>query len=73
MIRCLAIDDEPLALRQIRSYIERIPTLDLAATFSSAIAAREWLLDNSVDLIFVDINMPGLSGVDFVRSLPTRR
>ena len=69
MIRCLAIDDEPLALRQIRSYIERIPTLDLAATFSSAIAAREWLLDNSVDLIFVDINMPGLSGVDFVRSL----
>ena len=69
MIRCLAIDDEPLALRQIRSYIERIPTLDLAATFSNAIAAREWLLDNSADLIFVDINMPGLSGVDFVRSL----
>ena len=69
MIRCLAIDDEPLALRQIRSYIERIPTLELAATFSNAITAREWLIDNSVDLIFVDINMPGLSGVDFVRSL----
>ncbi len=69
MIRCLAIDDEPLALRQIRSYIERIPTLDLAATFSNAIAAQEWLIDNNVDLIFVDINMPGLSGVDFVRSL----
>ncbi|MBQ7856188.1 MAG: response regulator transcription factor [Alistipes sp.] len=69
MIRCLAIDDEPLALRQIRSYIERIPQLDLAATFSNAIEAREWLLDNSADLIFVDINMPGLSGVDFVRSL----
>ena len=71
MIKCLSIDDEPLALRQIKSYIERIPFLELVATFNSAVAAREWLNDNSVDLIFVDINMPDLSGVDFVRSLTT--
>ena len=71
MIKCLSIDDEPLALRQIKGYIERIPFLELVGTFNSAVAAREWLKDNSVDLIFVDINMPDLSGVDFVRSLTT--
>lgn len=69
MIKCIAIDDEPLALRQICTYIGRIPSLELAAKFSNAIEAREWLLDNKIDLIFVDINMPGLTGVDFVRSL----
>ena len=69
MIRALAIDDEPLALRQIKTYIERIEFLTLAATFNSAVEAQRWLQDNEVDLIFVDINMPDLSGIDFVRSL----
>ena len=69
MIKCIAIDDEPLALRQITNYIKRIASLELSATFSNAIEARDWLLDNNVDLIFVDINMPDLNGVDFVRSL----
>lgn len=69
MIRALAIDDEPLALRQIKTYIERIPFLELAATFNNAVEARRWLQENEVDLIFVDINMPDLTGVDFVRSL----
>lgn len=69
MIKCIAIDDEPLALRQIINYMKRIPYLELSATFSNAVEARDWLLDNSVDLIFVDINMPDLNGVDFVRSL----
>lgn len=69
MIRCLAIDDEPLALRQIKGYIEKIPFLDLVQTFTNAVEAQHFLLENSVDLIFVDINMPDLSGVDFVRSL----
>ena len=63
MIRCIAIDDEPLALRQITSYISQIPTLELVATFRSAVMAKEWLQNNSVDLMFVDINMPDMTGV----------
>ncbi len=69
MIRCLAIDDEPLALRQITGYIEKIPFLELARTFNSAVQAQQYLLGEKVDLIFVDINMPDLNGVEFVRSL----
>lgn len=69
MIRCLAIDDEPLALRQITGYIEKISFLELVHTFTNAVEAQHYLLTESVDLIFVDINMPDLSGVDFVRSL----
>jgi two-component system LytT family response regulator len=71
MIKCIAIDDEPLALRQIKSYIERLPQLELCASCSSAIEAQKALQDNSVDLIFADINMPDMSGIDFVRSLQT--
>ena len=70
-MRCIAIDDEPLALRQISSYISKIPFLELVATFSSAIKANEWLKENSADLIFVDINMPDMTGVEFVQSLET--
>ena len=69
MIRCIAIDDEPLALRQITSYISQIPTLELVATFRSAVMAKEWLQTNSVELMFVDINMPDMTGVEFVQSL----
>ena len=68
-MRCIAIDDEPLALRQISGYISKIPFLELAATFHSAVAAQEWLQQNEVDLIFVDINMPDMTGVEFVQSL----
>lgn len=69
MIKCIAIDDEPLALRQIRNYIGRTSELELAAAFADAIAAREYLENEEVDLIFVDINMPDLNGLDFVRTL----
>ena len=68
-MRCIAIDDEPLALRQISGYISKIPFLELAATFHSAVAAQEWLRQNEIDLIFVDINMPDMTGVEFVQSL----
>ena len=68
-MRCIAIDDEPLALRQISGYISKIPFLELAATFRSAVAAQEWLQKNEIDLIFVDINMPDMTGVEFVQSL----
>ncbi|MBR4849684.1 MAG: response regulator transcription factor [Alistipes sp.] len=69
MIRCIAIDDEPLALRQISTYISTIPFLELVATFRSAVMAKSWLESNDVDLIFVDINMPDMTGVEFVQSL----
>lgn len=69
MINCIAIDDEPLALKQIVAYIEKTPYLQLADKFESAFQAIEFLQNNQVDLMFVDINMPDLNGMDFVKSL----
>ncbi len=69
MINCIAIDDEPLALRQITSYIDKTPFLELQKSFESAIEALSYLQENSVELMFVDINMPDLNGMDFVKSL----
>ncbi len=71
MIRCLAIDDEPLALQQIVTYISKIPFLELAAQCQSALEARQFLEQDTVDAIFCDINMPDLNGMDFVKSLVT--
>ncbi len=69
MIRCIAIDDEPLALQQIVAYIGKVPFLELAAQCQSALEAREFLEHDTVDAIFCDINMPDLNGMDFVKSL----
>ncbi len=69
MISCIAIDDEPLALKQIAGYVDKTPFLSLMETFESALQAINYLQDNEVDLMFVDINMPDLSGMDFVKSL----
>ena len=69
MIRCLAIDDEPLALQQLVAYISKVPFLELAAQCQSAVEARAYLENNTVDAIFCDINMPDLNGMDFVKSL----
>lgn len=69
MIRCIAIDDEPLALKQISKYIEKTPFLDLCGQFESAFKAMAFLNDHEIDLMFVDINMPDLNGMDFVKSL----
>ena len=69
MIRCIAIDDEPLALKQIMAYIEKTPFLHLEERFESAMEAMSWLSKNETELMFVDINMPDLSGMDFVKSL----
>lgn len=69
MIRCIAIDDEPFALQQMAGYIEKTPFLELAGSFESALPAISWLHENETDLMFVDINMPDLSGMDFVKSL----
>ena len=68
-IRTLAIDDEPLALRQLVSYIEKIPFLALAGQCQSAIEAQKIMQDEVIDAIFIDINMPDLNGLDFIRQL----
>ena len=69
MIKCIAIDDEPLALRQLRTYIARVPFLELAGEYRNALEASRALEQRPVDLIFCDINMPDLNGIDFVRTL----
>ena len=69
MIKCLAIDDEPLALRQLSTYIGKVPFLQLVASCQSALDASAILADQDIDAIFIDINMPDLNGMDFVRSL----
>lgn len=65
----MAIDDEPLALRQIKSYIDRIEEAELVEMCSNAIEAKQMLEQESIDVMFVDINMPDVNGLDFVRSL----
>lgn len=69
MIRCIAIDDEPLALKQIAGYIKKTPFLELTGLCESAIQAIEMIENTPVDLMFVDINMPDLSGIEFVKTL----
>ena len=69
MIKCLAIDDEPLALSQLKSYISKVPFLELVEACQSPIAAMKVLAEQPVDAIFIDINMPDLNGLSFVRTL----
>lgn len=69
MINCIAIDDEPLALAQLKGYISRVPFLRLCATCQDAFEAMKVMSEQPVELLFVDINMPDLNGMDFVRSL----
>lgn len=68
-IRCLIVDDEPLALELLEGYVAKIPSLTLLAKCSSAFQAMEFLEHNDVDLLFLDIQMPGLSGIELSRSL----
>lgn len=69
MIKCLVIDDEPLALQQLASYVEKIPYFTLVAQCHGAVEAREIIDMERVDAIFVDINMPDNNGMDFVKQL----
>ena len=69
MIRVLAIDDEPLALQKLVSYIGKVPFLELAAQCRSALEARQFLQNDTVDALFCDINMPDLNGMDFIKTL----
>ena len=69
MITCIAIDDEPLALKQLSGYIKKIPFLTLSGAFSSATEADNFLKNNPVSLIVTDINMPDISGMDFIKNM----
>lgn len=68
-IQCLAVDDEPLALELVSSYIRQTPFLELVGECSSAFEAMQLLDKEDVELIFLDIQMPGLTGVEFTRTL----
>lgn len=69
MITCITIDDEPLALKQLETYVKKTPFLQLAGSFHSATEASAHLAENPVDVIFTDINMPDCSGMQFVKDL----
>nr|WP_295865734.1 LytTR family DNA-binding domain-containing protein [uncultured Chitinophaga sp.] len=68
-IKAIAIDDEPLALELIRTYTAQFPALQLLQTFDDALSGAEFLRCRRVDLLFIDINMPDITGIDLVRSL----
>lgn len=69
MVRCIIVDDEPLAVAQMEEYVERIPFLENVRSCSSATEAMEILSEGNVDVMFVDISMPDISGMQLVRSL----
>lgn len=68
-IRCAVIDDEPLALGLMASYVKKTPFLELVGSYSSAVQAMQEMHDNPVDLIFLDIQMPELNGLDYSRMI----
>ena len=69
IINCLIIDDEPLAINVIKNHIKEIDNINVIDTFNSAIDALNFIKSNTVDLLFLDINMPLLDGLDFIKSL----
>jgi DNA-binding LytR/AlgR family response regulator len=68
-MKCIIVDDEPLAIEILESYVARIEELELTGTFRNAIAAFSFVQQNPVDLIFLDIEMPKLSGIEFLKTL----
>ena len=68
-INCLIIDDEPLAINVIKNYLEPLENFDVINTFSNPIEGLNFLKNNNVDVIFLDINMPVLDGINFIKSL----
>jgi DNA-binding LytR/AlgR family response regulator len=68
-VRCLIVDDEPLAVKLISSHIQQIGTMEIVASCKNALQAMEILRNEQVDLMFLDIRMPQISGLDFLRTL----
>lgn len=70
IINCAIIDDEPLAAGLLKSYVEKTPFLNLVGTYGSAVEAMKEIRNNPVDLLYLDIQMPELSGIEFAKILP---
>ncbi len=68
-LKTLIIDDEPIALEKLRSYVEKTPFLSVAAACENGFEAMDYISSNPVDLIITDINMPDLNGMDFIKTL----
>ena len=68
-IKCIIVEDEPLAVKVLVDYVSQVPFLDLKKTFKDAILATEFLRDNKVDLMFLDIHLPKLKGMAFLKTL----
>lgn len=71
-MKAIAIDDEPIALKIIESHAAKVPFLDLQATFTDAFQALDYLQKHEIDLLFLDIKMPDISGIEFFSSLPKK-
>jgi two-component system LytT family response regulator len=72
MVTCIIIEDEPLAIKKLVNYIDKLPSLNLLETFHSAISVIGYLEENSVDLIFLDIEMKDLTGIQLLESINTK-
>jgi two-component system, LytTR family, response regulator len=68
-IKCIIIEDEPLAVKVLADYVSQVPFLELQKTFKDAILATEWLRNNSTNLMFLDIHLPRLKGMAFLKTL----
>lgn len=71
-LKCVIIDDEPLAINVIKNHIAQLKGLEIIKTFDNAIESLDFLRSNEVDLLFLDINMPVLDGLSFLKSLDTK-
>lgn len=67
-IKCMIVDDEPLAIKVLENYIKKVPDLELVATFDNPISAGHFLENATIDLLFLDIQMPEVTGIDFIKS-----
>ncbi|MFV0417732.1 MAG: LytR/AlgR family response regulator transcription factor [Dysgonomonas sp.] len=68
-LKCIIIDDEPLAIDLIKSYVQKTPFLELIGTFSNALASIDTISNNNIDVIFLDINMPQINGLEFSKTI----
>ena len=69
-MKCIIVDDEPIARKGIRSLVARMPELELMEMFNNASSAAIYLTSHPVDLVFLDVQMPGITGIEFARNIP---
>jgi two-component system, LytTR family, response regulator len=72
VIRCIAVDDEPLAIEKVKSFAEKIPHLEMVATFTNSLNAFDFVRNNSVQLIFLDIQMDRMTGIEMLEKMIVR-